>query len=136
MSEIQRCVPTFSEFDGYKGMLPGTDDGYGRSWVLFEAHAAALRERDERIAALEAEIDGFPNLAAMRQCMVDTADENAALRKQIERLSAPVTDAECSECRGTGTTADYVGLEMRCVEVECGTCNGTGRTAARKGAAS
>lgn len=34
--------------------------------------------------------------------------------------------AVCRECNGRGTSADYVGLEMRCVEVECPSCSGTG----------
>lgn len=32
----------------------------------------------------------------------------------------------CPNCNGRGTEADYVGLEMKCVEVECSKCNGTG----------
>lgn len=32
----------------------------------------------------------------------------------------------CSTCNGSGTEADYVGLDMRCVEVECSRCNGKG----------
>lgn len=33
----------------------------------------------------------------------------------------------CPNCLGKGTEADYVGLDMRSVEVECGTCRGTGK---------
>ena len=32
----------------------------------------------------------------------------------------------CPSCKGNGTQADYVGLEMRCVAVECDRCKGTG----------
>jgi DnaJ-class molecular chaperone len=39
-------------------------------------------------------------------------------------------DVKCPDCRGKGTTADYVGLEMKPVEVECDRCNGTGITRA------
>jgi hypothetical protein len=50
---IQRYVPTFSEFDAYKGMLPGEDDGYGRSYILFADHQQALSALEARIAELE-----------------------------------------------------------------------------------
>lgn len=33
----------------------------------------------------------------------------------------------CKVCRGTGTVADYIGLEMKCVEVDCEVCHGTGK---------
>ena len=46
---IQRYIPTFSEFDGYKGMLPGEDDGYGRSYVLFADHQQALSALEEQL---------------------------------------------------------------------------------------
>ena len=35
---------------------------------------------------------------------------------------------DCKHCYGRGTQADYMGLEMRCVEVECPDCNGTGKS--------
>lgn len=38
---------------------------------------------------------------------------------------------KCKWCGGTGTEADYIGLEMKCVEVECSACNGTGTAAER-----
>lgn len=38
-------------------------------------------------------------------------------------------DQVCPACKGRGTEADYVGLEMRCVETGCSRCNGTGRSA-------
>lgn len=33
---------------------------------------------------------------------------------------------KCKACDGRGSEADYVGLEMKCVEVDCSFCNGTG----------
>lgn len=38
---------------------------------------------------------------------------------------------QCRSCNGRGTTADYIGLEMKPVEVECDRCSGTGRAALR-----
>ena len=32
----------------------------------------------------------------------------------------------CPHCGGTGTVADWIGLEMKRVEVECDSCCGTG----------
>ncbi len=40
---------------------------------------------------------------------------------------SPATVGLCRRCKGTGTEADYAGLDMRCVEVACSTCAGTGR---------
>ena len=37
------------------------------------------------------------------------------------------TCSVCPDCHGTGGEADYVGLEMKCVEVECSRCHGTGK---------
>jgi hypothetical protein len=36
---------------------------------------------------------------------------------------------KCAGCNGRGTAADYVGLEMRCIEVECPWCKGIGSAA-------
>lgn len=34
--------------------------------------------------------------------------------------------SQCPHCNGQGTEADYIGLEMDCVEIECPACYGTG----------
>lgn len=31
---IKTFVPTFKEFDGWQGMLEGSEDGYGNAYVL------------------------------------------------------------------------------------------------------
>ena len=41
--------------------------------------------------------------------------------------SKPAAPGPCRNCGGRGIEADYVGLEMRCVEVECSFCRGTGK---------
>ncbi len=46
-----------------------------------------VASKDEEIERLKEEIGGFSNLNALRQAMIDTADENAALKKQVERLT-------------------------------------------------
>ena len=46
--------------------------------------AALTAERD----ALKEQIGGFPNLSAMRQAMVDTADENQRLRELCGEMLA------------------------------------------------
>lgn len=33
----------------------------------------------------------------------------------------------CRSCDGKGYEADYIGLEMKCVQVNCPDCKGTGR---------
>lgn len=43
-----------------------------------------------------------------------------AIREALKRREP------CPECKGKGTAADYVGLEMRCVEAECPRCEGKG----------
>ena len=51
---IRTWIPTFGEFDGYRGMGEGTDDGYGRCYVLNSdhvAHTAALVQALERIVS-------------------------------------------------------------------------------------
>lgn len=35
---------------------------------------------------------------------------------------------KCKRCKGTGSVADYVGDEMRCIETECPDCRDSGRT--------
>jgi len=51
--------------------------------------------------------------------IVSDEPSNARIR---EALAQP-----CPACKGKGTEADYVGLEMRCVEVDCSTCGGSGK---------
>lgn len=49
---------------------------------------------DEQIAKLEAELVGFTNAHDMRQCMIETADENNRLVKHIENLVSAGIDQE------------------------------------------
>jgi len=49
--------------------------------------------RADLYEALRKELQGFPHLADMRQCMVDTADENAKLKAEIERLTKALDQA-------------------------------------------
>lgn len=42
------------------------------------------------------------------------------------RSSAPSQPEPCPHCRGTGTEADYEGLEMKPVATDCSFCYGTG----------
>lgn len=52
-----------------------------------------------------------------------------AVLEAVSALSTPApagTGEACKHCRGNGTTADYVGLEMRPIETECDACKGTG----------
>ena len=106
------------------------------------AVASALRDEQQRIQNT-AEWAGIKELhsfyaaftpsvcIALIHRIAAVEAELAEARETIKRLSAPVSDEKCPECRGTGTVADYVGLEMRCVEAECGHCNGKGIIAAR-----
>lgn len=52
--------------------------------MLQEYCAERLARAESENERLKAEIAGFPNLAAMRQAMIDTADENARLEAQLK----------------------------------------------------
>lgn len=52
---------------------------------------SALEQRDAakaEVAALRADLDGFHNLSAMRQCMIDVADDNKALKAEVAARNA------------------------------------------------
>jgi hypothetical protein len=87
----------------------------------------ALRERDERIEALEKKCGLYMRglEAEEKDCRALEA-ENAALRQQVERLSAPVTDAELN-----GLTFQRYGTDEWVVTTE----TLSALMAARKGAA-
>lgn len=44
----------------------------------------------------------------------------------MEANEVEVAKQKCGACDGRGYEADYVGLEMKCVQVDCSFCNGTG----------
>jgi hypothetical protein len=54
--QVTQYIPTFGEFEGYRGMFPGDDDGCGKSYVLYTDY---LQQREQvlvqatRIAELE-----------------------------------------------------------------------------------
>lgn len=99
MSEIQRYFfePTMRISNATLApTVAAIKDGSG-TFVLYTDHTAALRERDERITALEAENaelvrkhnEQFKAAAQLAEVVVKLNAENA-------RLSAPVTDDEIS----------------------------------------
>jgi hypothetical protein len=45
------------------------------------------------------------------------------------KLIASQEPTHCRSCDGKGHEADYVGLEMKCVQVDCPDCYGTGKRA-------
>jgi hypothetical protein len=98
MAEIQR----------YDAVL--ATDACGNKDVLMRELVDGLFVRHEdhitAIAALREQIAGFPNVDAMRQAMIDTADENTKLRQNIERLSAPVSYDELAS-RELGCTMEW-----------------------------
>lgn len=53
----------------------------------------------------------------------DTPGE--ALRCAIEAYlaAAPLPGATCKTCKGRGNIADYIGDDMKCIEVECPACS-------------
>lgn len=51
---------------------------------LYMNSLARVRELEAENERLKAEIGGFPNLSAMRQAMIDTADENGRLKAPID----------------------------------------------------
>lgn len=59
--------------------------------LLIERIAALTTERDEYRAAFEKEVDNFESMHRQRKAL---EAEVAALREQVARLSAPVSDAE------------------------------------------
>lgn len=52
-----------------------------------QAQVEILRLR-ARVAELEAEIGGFPHLRDLRQAMIETANENESLRRDVSQLHA------------------------------------------------
>lgn len=66
----------------------------GEQFYIDEAvhHAyLAWQSRQQEIDALKARVasfDQWPNVDALRQCMIDTAEENAALKAEIQRLKS------------------------------------------------
>jgi len=58
--------------------------------------------------------------------MLDRIADHLASRGMIGGGKQPIEDNKCQYCKGTGSEADYVGDEMRCVEVDCSFCKGAG----------
>lgn len=52
MEKVTRYIPTFGEFDGYKGMLPGEDDGYGISWVKYSDYVDQVSRIETALISL------------------------------------------------------------------------------------
>ena len=49
--EVKRWIPIITGFGGYQGMGGGTNDGYGRSWVLYTDYLALQRDSVPRAVA-------------------------------------------------------------------------------------
>lgn len=54
------------------------------SWDVWQARQQEIDALKARVASF----DQWPNVDALRQCMIDTAEENAALKAEIENLKA------------------------------------------------
>ncbi|MGY2995494.1 hypothetical protein [Mesorhizobium sp. URHB0026] len=78
---------------------------------ISEGDAGYAFERDGKFIPGKYDIYGDPINAAQ-----EISDAVAAL------ASPAVAPVACKRCKGTGTVADYVGDDMRCVEVECDLC--------------
>lgn len=86
-------MTTRDEFEAWaRGTLPldKEDDGGYKEVDTYWAYKA-WRARQQEIDALKARVasfDQWPNVDALRQCMIDTAEENAVLKAEIERLKS------------------------------------------------
>jgi hypothetical protein len=106
---MSETIRTFHS--AYPGSMYADGKTDESGYVRYADHAAALRERDERIVALEAEVSrpwehsehwhnpetGQVECECCCKWALDAHEDHktiAALHKQVERLSAPVTDAE------------------------------------------
>lgn len=63
---------------------PDQDTMHDMIKALAASHAALA----ERLTACEAQLTGFPNLSAMRQCMIETADQNKQLTADLATVAA------------------------------------------------
>ena len=101
--------------------LDSVGDYAGIEQALGEA-ANAIETLAARVAELEREQGGFHHLADFRQCMIETACENEALRNRIEELELsqtprPIEDAprrlDQSEVTEEGFYWRYPGIPVR-----------------------
>ena len=62
-------------------------------------------------------------------------EERPVLRKYLKLLDEAKAqipggrypNGPCTLCDGRGTVPDWIGLEMKCIEVDCEKCHGTGK---------
>lgn len=93
------------ERDEWKAALTKRNDQFEQiSAVAMQSERQLIAARQE-IERLKAEQLGFPNLTAMREAMIATADENKEARQEIEALKTALekrayfaNDAGCFEC--------------------------------------
>ena len=102
-----------SEAKQLKEDLKYADEGRKKNSELYER---AIRERDALAVEnekLRVDLDGFPNLTAMRECMVDAADdcakleaENRELKLQVEQMKDCAVEVRSSIDKSTETIAE------------------------------
>jgi uncharacterized lipoprotein YehR (DUF1307 family) len=57
--KLEQVIPNNTEFDGFKGMAPGNDDGYGNSYVKY---SDAIARENLLLDAIERAILVLDNL--------------------------------------------------------------------------
>ncbi len=84
-----KYVPTIKEFEGYQGMFPGEEDGYGRAYVLYSDYAALAASHEKLVDALKA--------AQEELRLIRMKDSNAVYDPVLRTATIPLALAEAEK---------------------------------------
>lgn len=101
--------------------------GYG-GWEDFARCSAAYLSSLLRIAVEKGDPLDVGNFAMMLQQRGEPIQAGSKDPREQAAFARAVNAAKrkCPDCKGEGSEADYVGLDMRAVAVSCSACAGTG----------